>query len=130
MLKSFLIALPLFVLLDSLWISVIARGYYRSQLGNLLTANVRWTAVVLFYLLFVGGLSLFVLQPALQKQSWQYAAGMGAAFGLVTYATYDLTNLATLRDWPLHMTFVDLLWGTCVCAAVSTITVLLAQRLS
>ena len=90
--------------------------------------NINWAAAIIFYLLFIIGLVLFVITPALDKKSWLQALWMGALFGLITYATYDLTNLATLRNWPLLVTFVDLLWGAFLAAAVSVITYFIAIK--
>jgi uncharacterized membrane protein len=82
-----------------------------------------------FYLLFIVGLVLFVITPAVEKGSWVHALVFGALFGLVTYATYDLTNLATLRDWPLLVSIVDLAWGAALAASVSTATYFIAGKI-
>ena len=81
-----------------------------------------WIAAILFYLLYIIGLVFFVIQPALDKSSWQYALFAGLFFGFITYATYDLTNLATLKDWPLKITIIDLIWGSVLGASVSVIS--------
>ena len=83
----------------------------------------------MFYLLFISGLVVFVISPALEKHSWMHAVLFGALFGLITYATYDLTNLATLKDWPLLVTIVDLVWGMALSAFVSTVSFLIATKL-
>lgn len=106
---------------DGLWLSVVANKFYRSQIGSLLLDKPNMVAAVLFYVIYVVGIVAFVLSPALDKQSWQYAIGMGALFGFVAYATYDLTNLATLKNWPITLVVVDLIWGTLLTAAVSGI---------
>jgi len=126
--KLYLIALPVFFAIDMLWIGVVARGFYARELGALMTSNVNWVAAICFYLLFIAGLIFFVVSPSLENQSLTRALLAGAFFGLVTYATYDLTNLATLRDWPLLMTFVDLAWGTFLGGTVSAATYLLAAK--
>lgn len=84
-------------------------------------------AAVVFYIVYVIGIVAFVLSPALEKQSWQHAALYGALFGFVAYATYDLTNLATLRGWTLKMVVVDMLWGTVLTATVATISYFLVK---
>ena len=127
--KLYLIALPVFFALDMLWLGVVAKGFYARQIGHLLKPDVNWVAAAIFYLLFLAGLVFFVIEPAMQKQQWMYALGAGAFFGLVTYATYDLTNLAIAKDWPLAVTVVDLLWGTALGAAVAAITYAVAQHL-
>jgi len=127
--KLFVIALPVFFIIDMLWLGLVAKNFYANQIGFLMSKQVNWTAAILFYLLFLAGLVLFVIQPAVQKQDWLYALLMGAAFGLVTYATYDLTNLATLKDWPLLVTVVDLIWGTLLSTSVALISYFIAIAL-
>ena len=92
-------------------------------------SDINWTAAIIFYLLFIVGLVLFVIAPALEKHSWRHALLFGALFGLVTYATYDLTNLATLKDWPVLVTLVDLTWGAALAASVSTVTYFIARKI-
>lgn len=121
-LKLYAIALPVFFAVDMIWLAVLARSFYQNQIGFLMKANVNWPAAILFYLLFLVGIVVFVVEPAVLKRDWLMALGKGALFGLVTYATYDLTNLATLKDWPLTVVWVDMLWGTVLAAAVSVIT--------
>lgn len=105
--------------LDAVWLSVIANRFYKSQIGQLLLDKPNMLAAVAFYVVYVTGVVAFVLTPALEKGSWHYAAGYGALFGLVAYATYDLTNLATLKAWPVKLVMVDLLWGMVLTAVVS-----------
>jgi len=112
-------SLAVFLVIDMIWLGVIARGLYRRHLAHLLSPRPNWPAAIVFYLLFVGGVLTFVVLPAISQQSLLHALTYGLLFGLITYATYDLTNLATLRDWPLLITVVDLLWGSVLCAIVS-----------
>jgi uncharacterized membrane protein len=128
MLKIYLIALPVFFLIDMLWLGLVAKEFYAKQIGFLLKPDVNWTAAIIFYLLFIAGLVVFVIEPAVTRQSWVSALTLGAFFGLITYATYDLTNLATLKDWPIMVTLVDLLWGTFLGASVSVITYFIAIK--
>lgn len=121
-LKLYFIALPVFFIVDMLWLGLVARGLYRNQIGFLLKSEFNWIAGVSFYLLFIAGLVFFVIDPALKQASWHSALLVGALFGLMTYATYDLTNLATIKDWPIFITFVDMAWGMVLAASVSTIT--------
>ena len=130
MMRLFLIALPVFLALDALWLGVIAKNFYRQQIGFLMKSDINWIAAGAFYLLFLAGLVTFVIAPAMAKHSWQSALTLGAFFGLVTYATYDLTNLAVVKDWPLAITFADLAWGAAIAAITSTVTVLIAERLA
>lgn len=104
---------------DAFWLSVVANKFYKSQIGHLLLEKPNMAAAVTFYLIYVAGIVAFVLAPALQKGSLQYALGYGALFGFVAYATYDLTNLATLKGWPLKLVVVDMAWGAVLTVAVS-----------
>jgi uncharacterized membrane protein len=126
--KIYLITLPVFFAIDMLWLGFIAKDFYRENIGKLLTDNVNWTAAIVFYLMFIAGLVIFVISPAIEKSSWFYALIYGALFGLITYATYDLTNLATLKDWSLKVTIVDLIWGMVLSATVSTISYFISNK--
>jgi uncharacterized membrane protein len=127
--KLFLIALPVFFAIDMVWLAVVAKNFYQKQVGFLMKPDINWLAAIIFYLLFITGLIVFVITPAMVKQSWVHALLYGALFGLITYATYDLTNLATVKDWPLLVTVVDLAWGSVLAATVSVITYLIANRI-
>jgi uncharacterized membrane protein len=123
------IALPVFLAIDMAWLGLVAKGFYRAQIGSLMKSAVNWPAAIIFYLIFIGGLVIFVIIPAIEKGSWMHALLFGALFGLVSYATYDLTNLAIAKDWPLLITIVDLAWGTILAASVSTITYFIANKI-
>jgi uncharacterized membrane protein len=129
-LRIYAIALPVFLVIDMVWLGLVAKGFYRSQIGFLMKTDINWISAIVFYLLFIVGLVLFVIMPAVEKASWTHALMYGALFGLVTYATYDLTNLATLKDWPLLVTVVDLAWGAVLAASVSVATYCIAIKLS
>jgi uncharacterized membrane protein len=128
-LKLFLIALPVFFAIDMAWLVFVAKKFYQEQIGFLMKPDINWFAAIIFYLLFITGLVIFVISPAVEKHSWVHAILSGALFGLVTYATYDLTNLATVKDWPLLVTVVDLIWGTVLAASISVITYIIASRI-
>lgn len=128
-LRIYAIALPVFLGIDMVWLTLVARKFYATHLGFLMSKNPNLTAAFVFYLIFIAGLVLFVIAPAVEKREWTSALVMGAVFGLVTYATYDLTNLATIKNWPLVVTVVDLLWGMLVSASVSVITYLISIKL-
>ncbi len=128
-LKLYCIALPIFFAVDMVWLGVAAKNFYAKQVGFLMKADVNWAAALLFYFLFIGGLVVFVVAPAVEKGSWARAVVLGAFFGLITYATYDLTNLATLKDWPMLVTVVDLIWGTVLAASVSVATYGIAVKI-
>ncbi|HPQ39616.1 MAG TPA: DUF2177 family protein [bacterium] len=116
--KLYLAMFLAFLVVDMIWLGVVARTFYKKHIGYLLTPNPNWTAAFLFYLLFVAGVMVFVVQPGLAAGSLKITLLRAALFGLVTYATYDLTNLATVRDWPVIVTVVDLIWGTCLSTLV------------
>ncbi len=127
--KLFAIALPVFFAIDMLWLGLIAKGFYRGQIGALMKSDVNWTAAIIFYLIFIAGLVVFVISPAVEKGSWTHALLFGALFGFVCYATYDLTNLAVAKDWPLLVTIVDMAWGAVLAASVSTITYFIVSKI-
>lgn len=110
--KMYLTSLVVFFAIDILWLGFIAKDFYRDQIGHLMAEKTNWPAAILFYSVFIGGLVWFAINPALEKESWTYAMKMGALFGFMCYATYDMTNLATLKDWPLKITLIDITWGT------------------
>jgi uncharacterized membrane protein len=115
---------------DFLWLGVVASGFYQAAIGPLLLATPNWAAAVMFYLLYTGGLMFFCVLPARAEGAWSRALGRGAFFGLVAYATYDLSNLATLRGWSVTVTMVDILWGMVVSALASTAGYAAFQRAS
>lgn len=127
--KLYAIALPVFFTIDMVWLGLVAKNFYRAQIGFLMTPNINWLAAIVFYLLFIVGLVLFVIAPAVEKSSWVHALLFGALFGLISYATYDLTNLATLKDWPLLVTLVDLVWGAVLASSISVITYFIANKI-
>jgi uncharacterized membrane protein len=127
--KLFIIALPVFFVIDMAWLVLVAKKFYQEQIGFLMKPDINWFAAIIFYFLFIAGLVIFVISPAVEKHSWVHALIFGALFGLITYATYDLTNLATMKDWPLLVTVVDLIWGTVLASSISLITYLIANKI-
>ena len=127
--KLYLITLPILFALDMAWLTLVAKNFYAAQIGFLMKPDINWIAAVLFYLVFIVGLVLFVIMPALEKGSWVHALLFGALFGFISYATYDLTNLATLKDWPLLVTLVDLAWGSILSASVCVAAYFVANRI-
>jgi uncharacterized membrane protein len=117
------ISLPIFIVLDLLWLGVVAKSFYQSKLAHLV-GPVMWPAAILFYAVFVAGLTYFATCPATSHSNLREAVYLGALFGFFTYATYDLTNQATLRSWPLSVTVVDIVWGTILGATVSLVATL------
>ncbi len=127
--RLFAIALPVFFAIDMIWLGLVAKDFYRAQIGPLMKPDINWTAAIIFYLMFIAGLVVFVIAPAVEKGSWTHALLFGALFGLVCYATYDLTNLAVAKDWPLLVTIVDLAWGAVLAASVSIVTYFVAGKI-
>jgi uncharacterized membrane protein len=117
--KLYLATFIAFLAVDAVWLAFVARTFYRKYLGFLMAPNPNWLAAILFYLLFVVGILVLVVLPGLETGSLKTTLLRGALFGLVAYATYDLTNLATVKDWPLIVTVVDMIWGTVLSTAVS-----------
>jgi len=127
--KLYAIAFTVFLAIDAVWLTLIAKNFYAKYIGYVMAKNPNLWAAFIFYLIFIAGLLFFVITPALDKKMWTHALLAGIFFGLVTYATYDLTNLATVKDWPLIVTIIDLMWGMFVSAAVSVATFFIALKL-
>ena len=122
-----LIAFVVFFAIDIVWLSFIAKKLYQKELGFIMAKKVNWVAAFIFYVLFIVGLVFFAIQPAIQAGDIGVAFLNGSLFGLMTYATYDLTNLATLEKWPLKITIIDLIWGTFLGTSVTVITFLIGR---
>ena len=120
--KQFVLVLVAFILLDAVWLGLVAPQFYSSQIGFLLRETPNWYAAAAFYLIYIAGLTVFVVRPAVSHGSLRLGVFKGALFGIVTYATYDLTNLATIESWPLLVTVVDLAWGATLCAATTLVS--------
>jgi uncharacterized membrane protein len=118
-LKLYISTLAVFFAIDMVWLGLLARTFYRKHLGFLMAPNPNWLAAIIFYLLFIVGILVFVVLPGLESGSLRDTLLRAALFGLITYATYDLTNLATLKDWPVTVTVVDMIWGTVLSVMVS-----------
>ncbi|HQV68235.1 MAG TPA: DUF2177 family protein [Thermoflexales bacterium] len=127
--KLYLIAFVAFLAIDGVWLTFVAQGVYKQYLGYLMSPTPNLLAAGIFYLLFIVGLLVFVILPGLKEGSLGNTLLRGALFGLVSYATYDLTNLATVKDWPIAITVIDLIWGTVLSAAVSFVTFTLGRRI-
>lgn len=119
----------IFFSIDMLWLGVVAKDFYREKLGYLMADNVNWMAAVIFYLLYIGGILYFAIVPGLREGNWQTALIQGALFGFFCYATYDLTNLATLRDWPISVVFVDICWGIVLTGGVAFLSFWAGKKL-
>lgn len=124
----FLIAAVIFFSIDMLWLGVVAKKLYRDELGFILSNEVNWIAALIFYVIYLVGVLHFAVIPALKEQSWITALIQGAALGFLCYATYDLTNMATISKWPLKIVIIDIAWGTFLTCAVSLLTYLAAVK--
>ncbi|HEX6128504.1 MAG TPA: DUF2177 family protein [Candidatus Limnocylindria bacterium] len=118
---AFVAALLAMAVIDGLWLGLVARTFYRRHLGPLMAERPNWVAAVAFYLLYVVGVTVFAALPGAEAESLIDAAWRGGLFGLVAYATYDLTNAATLRAWPNIVVVVDMAWGAILTAAIATV---------
>jgi uncharacterized membrane protein len=122
----YLLTIPAFFVIDMVWLGLVANKFYSAQLGHLL-GPVNWPAAIIFYLLYIVGIIIFAVHPALVAGSLGKAILYGALFGFFAYATYDFTNLATLKDWPILVTIVDLMWGTILTGSVAAVSYYLAK---
>jgi uncharacterized membrane protein len=129
LLSSYAIATVFFFAIDMLWLGVIAKKLYREKLGFILSDEVNWTAALVFYFIYIAGILFFAVYPALRDFSWQTALLNGAVLGFLCYATYDLTNMATIAKWPLQIVLIDIVWGTVLTGSVSILTYLAATKI-
>lgn len=127
-LSTYLLTTVVFFAIDMVWLGLIAKNLYAKHLGHLMADKVVWPAAISFYLLYIVGILLFAVRPAVEKGEWTQALFLGAALGLLCYATYDLTNLATLKNWPLTITLVDLAWGATLTGLVSVAGYFIAKQ--
>lgn len=125
--KLYLIAVIVFFVVDMLWLGLIARNFYRHNLEGIISPEVNWYAAIAFYLIYIAGIVLFAIVPAFREASLARALVWGALYGFFTYATYDLTNMATIKQWPLKVVIVDVLWGTFLGSSVATLTYLVGS---
>jgi len=118
---SYLLTALVFFAIDLAWLGLVAKDMYGRNIGHLMSSQVNWAAAGVFYLAFIVGILVFAVHPSVDNGSILHAVIRGALFGFFTYSTYDLTNLATLRDWPLSVTLVDIAWGMVLTGAVSAV---------
>ena len=127
---AYLATAVVFLVADMIWLGFVAKNFYRDNLGGMLLEQPSIPVAAAFYALYVVGVIIFAVAPALREETWLTAAIYGALFGFFAYATYDLTNLATLKDWPPIVSIVDLAWGTCVTAVAATGGYAITQQMS
>lgn len=127
-LKTYFITFLVFIVIDLVWLGFIAKNLYRKHLGYLMVENVNWIAAIIFYMIFIAGILFFVINPSIEKDNIRYAILAGAFFGFITYSTYDLTNLATVKDWPIRIVIIDIIWGTILATSTSTLSFLIIKK--
>ncbi len=126
----YLLTVPVFFLIDMTWLGLIARNFYRTQFGTLMRTDIIWWSAILFYFLFILGILVFAVMPAISAGSWMKALTLGAMFGFFTYMTYDLTNYATLKHFPFAIVIPDIIWGTVLSASVAVASFFISRFLA
>jgi uncharacterized membrane protein len=128
--SSYFVSLFILLAIDAIWLSIMGKGFYKEQIGHLMAKDVVWGAALLFYLIYALGLTVLVIYPLVQTTGCpMQSLWKGALFGFTAYATYDLTNMATLKNWPVLLVFVDLVWGTILTGGSSFITFMLIKHI-
>ncbi len=127
--RNYLVSFAVFLLIDMVWLGLVARSFYTKHLGYIMADKANFVVAFIFYAIFTFGLLFFVVSPALAAQDPLKALTYGLLFGFITYATYDLTNMATLKDWPVTITIIDLIWGTFLGGTTSYISYLVITML-
>ena len=110
-----------FLLFDALWLGLVAKSFYLTRLKSLISEKPRFGVAALFYVIYVIGIVIFAVEPARAADSWTTAAINGSLLGLIAYSTYDLTNLATLKNWPVSVAIVDVVWGALLTSMSATV---------
>lgn len=127
---TYLLTVPVFFLIDLLWLGVIGRPLYDKYIGSFLAKNPNWTAAGIFYLFYIFGIIYFAVLPAIEDASVIRALINGALFGALAYGTYELTNLAVLKNWPTQIVYIDMVWGIVLTSSVATLSYYIAQWVS
>ena len=128
-LKLYALTVPIFFAIDLLWLGVVAKKFYRNNLSHILSDEVNWKAAIIFYLMYICGILIFAVRPDIANDSWRQAILFGGLYGFFTYATYDLTNMALIKNWPLAIVIVDIIWGVCLCSLVAYLSFVVSRFL-
>ena len=120
--KMYIISFVVFLIIDAIWLLFISKNLYQAEIGHLMADKAKLIPALIFYLVFLVGLVYFVISPGIESKNITKLLLSAALFGFITYATYDLTNLATLKNWPVKITIIDLIWGTTLSTLVSYVT--------
>ncbi len=126
--KRFALVFVVFLLIDIVWLAKVAPNFYKSNIGHLMAGKVDFVPAIIFYIVYIIALLVFVINPAVASESIVKALYLGALIGFAMYGTYDLTNMATLKDWPLLVTVVDLIWGTFITSSTSVVSTFLIMK--
>ncbi len=128
--KRFILTFAIFLLIDFVWLAKVAPNFYKTNIGHLMSDKVNFVPAIIFYLVYIVALLVFVINPAVESGNVMKALYLGALIGFAMYGTYDLTNMATLKGWPIMVTVVDLIWGTFITSATSVISTLLILKVN
>lgn len=128
-LAIYAIALVIFFAIDIIWLGFIAKNLYREKLGFILSDKVNWVAAIVFYMIYIAGIIYFAILPGVASGDVVTALIKGALLGGLCYATYDLTNMATIAKWPLIITVIDIIWGAFLTGSVAALTALIYNKL-
>jgi uncharacterized membrane protein len=127
-LVAYFVTVIVFFGMDFAWLMTATSRFYRVMLGDLLLEKPNLLVAALFYFIYVGGIVIFAVAPALRVGSWAMAFMLGAVLGLIAYGTYDFTNLATLKGWPAIVSVVDIAWGISLTAIAATLGFLIVSK--
>ena len=126
----YLATFGVFFVIDLVWLMLMNSRFYKKALSGLMAEKVKWLPAILFYLLFVFAVQVLIVMPAVGNDTWFTVLWRGGLMGMVCYGTYNFTNLASIRDWPLKVSVVDIIWGTCLTAAVATVGFFIASAIA
>ncbi len=124
----FIITMVIFAAIDLIWLGYLAKNLYQQKIGFLMADKINWVAALIFYIIYISGILYFVIFPSLETGEWQTALLKGAILGVLCYGTYDLTNMATLKNWPYEIVIIDILWGAFLTGLTSTLSYIIAQK--
>lgn len=124
----FIITMVIFAAIDLIWLGYLAKNLYQQKIGFLMADKINWIAALIFYIIYISGILYFVIFPSLETGEWQTALLKGTILGVLCYGTYDLTNMATLKNWPYEIVIIDILWGAFLTGLTSTLSYIIAQK--
>jgi uncharacterized membrane protein len=124
---TYFLTIPIFFLIDMVWLGIISKGFYKTHLGYIMADKVNWLPAIIFYLAFIIGVIIFAVIPGIEKSSLIRTLILAALFGFFTYATYDLSNFATIKNWPAIVVIVDIVWGICITTITGGVGFIIAK---